>query len=269
MDEQGSTSSTSTSTSSTSSQSPSQVFDVSAEFRKPITRYPEGTAYFHFVVTDRKNRYIRVPWQEGDAMWVETNPIQLDVFSLSQELSEKLAFFQAIDGMEVGPVKSRVVEHQPFGFELILKCPVPVDFSSLEFQPMMRHTYKFSFPLFPLAPFHLQCRRYNDAYVPMETDATGRVKEFVLPHWGEGWQNFRNVACIRLRHQMSIEINPALFLNVPLCLQQYDTAIAQIADITQPVFADCVWFADRAILPPGRCDGLTAASKEITVPLSL
>lgn len=59
----------------------------------PVYFVPVGTKYYRMNVTDRRNRYLQIPWQEDSTIWIETNPIELDINITEDKLNDYKQFF--------------------------------------------------------------------------------------------------------------------------------------------------------------------------------
>jgi hypothetical protein len=63
-----------------------------------------------FTVTDFKNRYAPIPWEDKypDHMrgWIETDPLCTDIYATDETVQERLDYFTSKDGFMVGEVKT-------------------------------------------------------------------------------------------------------------------------------------------------------------------
>ena len=64
------------------------------EFYKIESRYPVGTRLHKLFISDPKDRYLQLPWQTEETMWIQIMPLALTEYSTDADLDMKIKFFE-------------------------------------------------------------------------------------------------------------------------------------------------------------------------------
>jgi hypothetical protein len=196
-------------------------------------RYPPGTEYYNFLVTDHNesvtNKYIPIPWAAADSLdnaWIETMPPCIEVYAKEDELEERLKYFEQFEGVSISK-PTKYTQESPIYH---VSYNIPNDFLSNIFNPFSTENADTV-----SVPCEIESKALRD---PTRPDSLVGVDKIPITRSGDACYGFENVKSISECYNKTSCDNPRIFTHkdpLNICSCQHDKLFLHIDDKDKPI----------------------------------